>query len=187
MTYTTVPVGAAADKPVSECFFFPGSKEVLMNLPGFPQPLIHPTTPTFRMTAIPGKGAGLVSTRALKMGDLILCERPLFVSARGVQVPAPPTFTREQYMQYALQQLERYCEVSVRRLRPEAKVAFMALANCHTEDGSGEIMGRVRTNGLWLEGLRPGVKDETNLYSAVCKDISRLNHRYVCFWVLSSR
>ncbi|KAJ7125165.1 hypothetical protein C8R44DRAFT_703306 [Mycena epipterygia] len=176
MTWTTLPIGAELDEPSTECFFFPGSKEVLMKLPGFPKPLVHPTTPAFRMASTPGKGAGLFSTRALKAGDLILSERPLLVAARGAAVSYPEGFTHEQFIQHSLNELEKYMALSVNRMRPEAKAAFMALANSHKEDGSGPIVGIVRTNGLFLDGLRPGVKDETASYSAICKDISRLNH-----------
>ncbi|KAF7351087.1 Aldehyde dehydrogenase [Mycena sanguinolenta] len=93
------------------------------------------------MADIPGKGAGLVSKRALKMDELILDERPLFVCARGMSVAVPPTFTPAQVGQYQLQKLEEYCEIAINRMRPEAKTAFMALWNCHKEDGSGPIMG----------------------------------------------
>ncbi|KAJ7125164.1 hypothetical protein C8R44DRAFT_914822 [Mycena epipterygia] len=176
MICTTLPLGAKPDEPVTECFFFHGSKEVLTSLPGFPKPLTHPTTPAFCMAPTPGKGTGLFSTRALKTGDLILSERPLFVTARGVVVPCPEGFTHEQHVQYSLNELEKYMALSVSRMRPEDKAALMALANSHKEDGSGPIVGIVRTNGLQLEGLRPGVTDELATYSATCKDISRLNH-----------
>ncbi|KAJ6497624.1 hypothetical protein C8R45DRAFT_134010 [Mycena sanguinolenta] len=176
MNHTSVPF-TGADEQVSECFFFSGSKEVLMGIPNFPHPILQVATPAFRLTDVPGKGAGLLSTRALKTGDLILDERPLFVCARGVPIAVPPIFTPAQVGQYQLQKLEEYCEIAINRMRPEAKNAFMALWNCHKEDGSGPIMGIVRTNGLSLQGLRPGVQDhQTNQYSAVCKDISRLNH-----------
>jgi hypothetical protein len=122
---------------------------------------------------------GLFSTRALKMGDLILSERPLLVAARGVYTTSPPDFTPEMLIQHRLNDLEKYYSVSVQRMRPENRAAFMALANSHKEDGSGPIVGITRTNGLGISGLRPGVKDGTNMYVAILKDISRLNHRQV--------
>ncbi|KAJ7496866.1 hypothetical protein FB451DRAFT_1549892 [Mycena latifolia] len=176
MTLTTLPIGAEEDEPVSECLFFPGSKEVVMNFPGFPQPLIQPATPAFRMATTPGKGVGLFSTRALKFGDLILGERPLYVGARGVHTSCPENLTREQVIQHSLNTLEKYLEISVSRMRPAAKAAFMALANSHKEDGSGPIAGIVRTNAVALVDLCPDMKGEIGSYSAVCKDISRLNH-----------
>ncbi|KAJ7221357.1 hypothetical protein GGX14DRAFT_388537 [Mycena pura] len=178
MTFTTLPVGAREDEPVTECFFYPGSKEVVMNLPGFPKPLVHPATPAFHLSSTPGKGLGLFSTRALKQGDHILSERPLLVTVRCVPVSYPPSFTRDQYYQHTLNEFEKCLEIPVKRMRPEDREAFMALENSHKEDGSGPIVGIVRTNGLCLKGLLPDVKDENSefQYAAICKDISRLNH-----------
>ncbi|KAF7351090.1 SET domain-containing protein [Mycena sanguinolenta] len=129
---------------------------------------------------IPGKGVGLVSMRALKMGDLILSERPLFVGAREIRVPKPPSFTQEQYRRHLLQKAEEFYEGSIERMRAEDKNAFMELHNCHSERmgplfGCGPILGIMNNNGLSLEGLCP-VQPETRSYSAVCKHISRLNH-----------
>jgi hypothetical protein len=179
MIYTTLPIGAAADEPVSECLFFAGSKEVVLNTPGFPQPLIHPAAPAFRMSTVPGKGMGLFSTRALKMGDLILSERPLLVTVRGMYTRVAKGDTPAMIFQRSLNQLEKYNSIAVERMRDDDKAAFMALANSHKEDGSGPIVGINRTNGLGIEGLRPGVEDETKRCVAILKHISRLNHRQV--------
>ncbi|KAK7057595.1 aldehyde dehydrogenase [Favolaschia claudopus] len=178
MTYTTVPFGGPRndDDPSCECLFHPGSKEVLLKIPGFPRPLKHPATPGFRIAKIPGKGTGLVSKRALKAGDLILSERPLVAWAQGMPIPFPATFTRQQCIQYQLQETEKMREVSFKRMRPRDKEAYMALWNCHKEDGSGPLTGIARTNSVALEGLRPGVNDESADYCATCKLISRLNH-----------
>ncbi|KAF7357582.1 SET domain-containing protein [Mycena sanguinolenta] len=137
LTWTTLPLDAKADEPVTECFFFPGSKEVVMNTPGFPQPLVHPAQPSFRLADAPGMGMGLFSTRDLKMGDLILCERPLLISPRGVPTDPNPNFTDEMFVQYSMNMYEKCAAMAVDRMRPKDKAAFMALANCHTEDGSG--------------------------------------------------
>ncbi|KAJ6593496.1 hypothetical protein B0H19DRAFT_1011015 [Mycena capillaripes] len=176
LRYTTLPQDVSKDEPVTECFFFHGTKEFLTSLPGFPQPLIHPETPAFRVAGVPGKGMGLFSTRALAAGDLILSERPLLISPAGWEIPYPPNFTREQFVQHSLNEGEKMRKVSVDRMRSGDRVAFMALANCHTEDGSGPVTGIVRTNGLGVSGLRPGVEGPLSQYSAVPKYISRLNH-----------
>ncbi|KAF8208508.1 hypothetical protein K438DRAFT_1961107 [Mycena galopus ATCC 62051] len=179
MTFTTLPVGANDDEPVTECFFFAGSKELVLNTPGFPQPLVHPATPAFRIETIPGKGVGAFSTRALKMGELVLSERPLFVSARTAPTVILPDHTPEMVLQNTRDQLEKYCALAVDRMRPENKAAFMALANSHTEDGSGPCVGIMRTNSLGLSGIVPSTTKLTegaDVYSATCRDISRLNH-----------
>ncbi|KAJ7366465.1 hypothetical protein DFH08DRAFT_1071955 [Mycena albidolilacea] len=172
MIYTTLPIDPATDEAVSECFLLPGSKELVMKTPGFPQPLIHPAAPAFRLGAVPGKGMGLFSTRALKMGDLILCERPLLVTARGVHTPSViPNFTGEMVAQHNLDEYEKYCAIAVDRLRPDNKAAFMALANSHKEDGSGPVVGIVRTNGIAMN-LDPEETSGSEICSAICKDIS---------------
>ncbi|KAJ6593490.1 hypothetical protein B0H19DRAFT_916602 [Mycena capillaripes] len=178
MIYTTLPQpsGKTSDEPVTECLFFHGSQEVLASLPGFPQPLIHPETPAFRVAAVPGKGMGLFSTRALAEGDLILTERPLLISPIGLEIAFPPNFTSEQFFQASRDEMEMALQVAVNRMRPESRAAFMALANSHMEDGSGPLFGVVRTNGLGISGLRPGAKGDMSNYTATCKYISRLNH-----------
>ncbi|KAJ6584059.1 hypothetical protein DFH09DRAFT_1308761 [Mycena vulgaris] len=142
---TTLSIGAGPKEPVSECILLPGCNDALLNLPGFPQPLIYPATPAFRIAATPDKETAFFSTRALKMGDLILSERALFAAARV-------TYTAD---------VEKYFQLSVSRMRPAAKSAFMALASSPKEDGSGP------SSGLCL-------KDET--YRAICKVILRLGH-----------
>ncbi|KAF7357576.1 Aldehyde dehydrogenase [Mycena sanguinolenta] len=177
LTYTRLPIDAEDDEPVTECIFFAGSKEIVINTPGFPQPLVHPAKPTFRLGTVPGKGVAVFSMRDLKMGDLILCERPLLISVRGVPTPENPNFTEEMFLQHTMNFFEKCVAFAVDRMRPKDKAAFMALANSHTEDGSGPCVGVIRTNGLGVSGLLPSKTDlPSNIYSATCKDISRLNH-----------
>ncbi|KAF8208495.1 hypothetical protein K438DRAFT_1961095 [Mycena galopus ATCC 62051] len=120
------------DEPVTECPLFPGSKEVVMNVPGFPRSLVQPAAPAFRLGSAPGKGLGVFSTRALNAGDL-LSEGPLLISARGLYVSPVPNYTQEMFMQHSMDHFEKY--LAVGRMRPENKAAFMSLANSHTNDG----------------------------------------------------
>ena len=55
----------------------------------------------------------------------------------------------------------------------------MALANSYTEDGSGPILGIVRTNGYQVPGLYDSGDEDDNAgaYTAVLKVMSRINHR----------
>jgi hypothetical protein len=182
MVYTTVPFDAGPDEPVSECFFYPGSKEVLMNLAGFPRPLEHPATPTFRLDTVSGKGMGVFSTRALKFGDRILCERPLLITAPTVPLmiqTADLDNPENNHMDWRRNEMEKHYKVSVNRMRPDDKAAFMALANTRRKDGSTTpIHDIIDTNAFGVHGLLPGhdlMGRET--YPAVCKDLSRLNHR----------
>ncbi|KAJ7608660.1 hypothetical protein FB45DRAFT_845823 [Roridomyces roridus] len=179
MTITTVPFvdfEGYPGEPRCECLFHAGSKEVLMNLPGFPQPMQQPPTTTFRLSDTPGKGVGLFATRALKTGDLVFSDRPLLLCATGIPTDVPEFFTQEQVAQQSLRDLEKMVGYCVQRMDAETKEAYMALKNSHLEDGSGPLVGILRTNGIGLEGLRPGVTDPTQFYSAVCKNLSRFNH-----------
>ncbi|KAJ6491765.1 hypothetical protein C8R47DRAFT_1121704 [Mycena vitilis] len=178
MVFTTLPqiTDPTSDEPVTECLFFPGSKEVFTGIPGFPHPMVQPAAPAFKLDKVPGKGMGLFATRALPAGELILSERPLFLSPVGFEVLARPNFNFAQYTQRLLMESEKSVAMSVDRMRPESKAAFMALANSHLEDGSGPCLGIVRTNGLGVSGLRPGVKGLRSKYGAIPQYISRLNH-----------
>ncbi|KAJ7655736.1 hypothetical protein DFH06DRAFT_483176 [Mycena polygramma] len=178
MIYTTLPqvTDPTSDEPVTECIFFPGSKEVFTGIPGFPHPMVQPAAPAFKLAEVPGKGMGLFATRALRAGELILSERPLFISPASFELPIPPNFNLAQYTQLLLMESEKSVAMSVDRMSPESKAAFMALANSHLEDGSGPCLGIVRTNGLGISGLRPGVEGPTSKYGAIPKYISRLNH-----------
>ncbi|KAJ6491766.1 hypothetical protein C8R47DRAFT_1121710 [Mycena vitilis] len=122
---------------------------------------------------------GLFATRALHAGELILSERPLLISPASFELPIPPNFNLAQYTQLLLMESEKSVAISVDRMSPESKAAFMALGNSHMEDGSGPCLGIVRTNALGISGLRPGVEGPTSKYGAIPEYISRLNHRCV--------
>ena len=72
-------------------------------------------------------------------------------------------------------------EVAVARMTPVNRNAFMELANSHRDDGSGPILGMIRTNGFWVgSNVFDGPKeleDGSNAYSAVIKIGCRINHR----------
>ncbi|CAK5281687.1 unnamed protein product [Mycena citricolor] len=179
MAYTTLPCDVGQGQ--TECLFYAGTKELFKDIPGFPLPQPQPMQPdpAYRIAPAPGKGLGLFSTRALKQGELILSERPLMIVPPGIRLSLPESLSREQRIQYSLDERERVLSGCVQRMSPENRAAFFSLANSHKEDGSGPILGIVRTNGLGLRGLRVDTDDATgcaSMYSAVLKDIARLNH-----------
>ncbi|KAF7289377.1 Amine oxidase [Mycena indigotica] len=59
-------------------------------MPGYPQPLRTVSKPTFRVGEAGSKGLGLFAARALGQGELIIDERPLLISVRGVPVAVDP-------------------------------------------------------------------------------------------------
>ncbi|KAF7290114.1 SET domain-containing protein [Mycena chlorophos] len=171
------PNAVAVGEPVAECVFLPGTKQVLFDMPGFPQPLPPPpTNPAYCVASIPGKGLGLIATRALKQGELILTERPLLVRPRSVTVFVPPSFDEKQTTQHALDERERITKPALARMTEDRRDAFFKLHNSRTDDGAGPINGIVATNGLEWTNLHPGLTGGRGDYTAVCDLISRLNH-----------
>ncbi|KAE9409002.1 hypothetical protein BT96DRAFT_1095462 [Gymnopus androsaceus JB14] len=124
------------------------------------------------------KGLGMFATRLIRAGDLIIDERPMFNAGSAYD---PKTslldFTPEEQRRIVLHEQEKVVQMAFDRMPPENQKAFMTMANSHELDGSGPLVGRIRTNGFGCEGLRD--KDATGRfgrYSAICKDTTRINH-----------
>jgi hypothetical protein len=161
------------------------AKKAIISTPGFPSPIPKPDKPTsYRISKTPvtggaSGGLGMVATRDLKMGDLIISERPLFVTCPAAcsRAGIPDNTSMEQCIQAMLVQWEKVLEPGFKRMSEDNQAAFKALANSHTEDGSGPILGVIHTNGF---GVYLGKNEKENLTSAVhsvvYNHISRVNH-----------
>ncbi|KAJ7125183.1 hypothetical protein C8R44DRAFT_703338 [Mycena epipterygia] len=169
----------------TECLLYPDVKALILATPGFPAPLLRPSTINHRLAPIPSKGLGLFSTRKICAGDLILSERPLALvpAWMSVQVRYLKELTAKEKFQAHLHEREQQLKVLFDRMYPDYQKAFMALANSHQHDGSGPIGGIIRTNALGVTCLQTGrysaeerQKFRKGIYSAVCNEISRLNH-----------
>jgi hypothetical protein len=164
----------------TECLIRGSTKRAILKTPGFPQAplklprLVYCLGPT-------SMGVGMFATKDLSMGDHILSERPLTVSPIGIRVPVgighSGNLSPEQLRQAMLFEWEKLLEICFNRLEPDNQAAFMALANSHTKDGSGPILGVIRTNGFEVDGLQDSIPEGS--YAAVCKIMSRINHRFV--------
>ena len=172
----------------SEWIVYGPTKAKVINAPGYPQPVPKPkgTQPAYIIKPSPNMGLGVFATRDIKMGELIFAERPLLVSPRsniGVNVGSLEQYDWKTQIAIAMMEWEKTLEIAVGRMEPEDRKAFMELANSHKEDGSGPILGIIRTNGFMVGGdIYDGPEkraDGHNAYSAVVKIGSRINHRYV--------
>ncbi|KAJ7287118.1 hypothetical protein C8J57DRAFT_1495591 [Mycena rebaudengoi] len=134
MTMTTLPGGADDRDPVTECLLFPDMKKSFTDLPDFPKPMTQPMVFVHVIRPTPANGLGMFTVRELKMGDLILSERPLFLGAEIALAEG--------------QEAEKTLEACVARMGPKAKAAFFALANSRKD---GPITGIIRTNGLRVD------------------------------------
>jgi hypothetical protein len=129
----------------------------------------------------------MFATRNLKMGDLVYAERPILMTRPAAHMPLelPPNTSREQMVHMTLREWERTLQVTFDRLTPERQTACLALANSHTEDGSGPILGIIRTNGFGVKLCGEG-ELKTQQVTVVCEILSRINHRYVAFCYVPS-
>ncbi|KIK69294.1 hypothetical protein GYMLUDRAFT_152915 [Collybiopsis luxurians FD-317 M1] len=182
-----VPVGSKlAEYPGgwTECFVSGHVKRQIYSTPGFPKIPVPPTggSPPYRISPAGTKGLGMFATRLIRGGDVILDERPLLVVPITIagfkgDVKTFMSLTREKQMQLLRQEWAENMKVAFDRMPEENQKAFMELYNSHEHDDNSEIAGRIRTNGLAAGELRD--KDTTGavgLYSATCKDSSRINH-----------
>ncbi|KAJ7668726.1 hypothetical protein DFH06DRAFT_1321959 [Mycena polygramma] len=169
----------------TECIVNADVKRLILNTPGFPARLVRPASRKYRLAPTPGKDHGLFSTGTIRTGELILSERPLTLTpvTFSSQMRFTKDLTPEQKFQATLYEWEQTAKMLFDRLHPENQAAFMSLANSHQHDGSGPIVGVIRTNGLGVACLQTGrytaEEQETQkrgVYNAVCKEISRLNH-----------
>ena len=198
MIITTIPSKPTAGKGrldpdgYSEWLVYGPTKAKVVNSPGYPKPVPKPkasygTQPSYVVKSTPNMGLGVFATRDIKMGELIFAERPLLVSpASNIGVSMRVDQKMEEYdmkTQVAIMMMEweRLLELAVGRMEPKDKEAFMELANSHKDDGSGPILGILRTNGFMVgsnvyDGLEARA-DGGNAYSGVIKIGSRINHR----------
>ncbi len=111
----------------------------------------------------------MFATRKVTAGELILAERALMIAPAALQVPVPADifdkYPAEQAKQAILFEQEKALEVAYKRMPEEHQTAFMTLYNSHTQDGSGPIVGVIRTNGYILDGP---MQDE-----CLCNNINR--------------
>ncbi|KAK0454886.1 hypothetical protein EV421DRAFT_1759855 [Armillaria borealis] len=186
MLYTTQPSvnldTTLADFPGgwTECMVSAPLKSTILETPGYPAHIKRPDTPAHCISESPWKGLGMFAMRKVTAGALILAERALMITPAGVRGSAGifDKYPAEQAKQAMLFEWEKELEVAYKRMPEEHQMAFMALYNSHTQDGSGPIMGVIRTNGYGLGGLQdewlgPGSE---GAYTGVFNELSRLNH-----------
>jgi hypothetical protein len=160
----------------TECIL-PGSvKKEILATPGFPKPILRsPTTVHCIKALADGSGLGVFATENITMGDLIFSERPMYIGpvAHGATIDTPSHFSMEQRRQAILFEKERLLQVSFGRMPVEMQDAFMALSNSHKQDGSGPLVGAVRTNAFGVEVIKQKKEDEGIVrLSSVCVEHS---------------
>lgn len=137
----------------SECIVRGFAKRQILATPGFPQPLHRPSKPCYRIGPTPSKGLGMFATRFIERGSLIFSERAIMIqpSCPSAPVPVDSAFSAEQHAQAVLDVWEKILESCFGRVPPANKAAFSALHNSHKHDGSGPLLGVIRTNSFGID------------------------------------
>ncbi|KAF8800126.1 SET domain-containing protein [Phlegmacium glaucopus] len=158
------------------------TKKKVLNTPGYPRPIPKPPKLNFIVKATPAMGMGMFATRNISFGELILSERPLLIYPRSINIgyDAPDHYSIEQFTKVVSMETEKKLERMLSRMNEEERNAYLELANSHKEDGSGPLLGIMRTNGFGIDYLADGPHGAPitvkNGYTAVCKLGSRINH-----------
>ncbi|KAF4577219.1 hypothetical protein EYR36_005206 [Pleurotus pulmonarius] len=173
--YTSQPRGS--DYAVEFLLHGAAAKRELIEYPDYPQEPYRPSElkeRPYSIVEISGKGLGMVATKDLAPGDLIVAERPLLVAPRLLRTLGSVVFhdnaTKEQQEAAKSFETEKTIRYAYDRMRPEDQAAYMKLHNAHLHDGSGPLFGIMRTNRYALFDLQ----GET--YTGVFEDLSRINH-----------
>ncbi|KAF4590181.1 hypothetical protein EYR38_009479 [Pleurotus pulmonarius] len=157
--YTSQPRGS--DYAVEFLLHGAAAKRELIEYPDYPQEPYRPSElkeRPYSIVEISGKGLGMVATKDLAPGDLIVAERPLLVAPRLLRTLGSVVFndnaTKEQQEAAKSFETEKTIRYAYDRMRPEDQAAYMKLHNAHLHDGSGPLFGIMRTNRYALFDLQ---------------------------------
>jgi hypothetical protein len=150
--------------PYTVSLLYPGAKEAIAAIPGFPTPYMPSLQVHYRIGDVPGAGKGMFALTDLNVGDVILRERPLCL----VPQCFGETMTARQLHQITLTMMAP--------MDPQDRKDFFELTTCKPGQEGNPILGIISTNALDASRM-PG--DYDGQYGGVCRDLSRVNHRSV--------
>ena len=177
-----MPQPAPKDETQCEWLFNGSTKAKVLNAPGYPARIPKPTRPDlYQVRSTPDMGDGLYAKCNIKRGEIILAERPLLVAPIGIgKLQQDDHYTKTQMQPILMSEFELLLECAIGRLPSQSQADFKALHNSHTGDGSGPLLGIMRSNSYTIGNLYDGPDNApTCAYAAVCKIGSRINHKYV--------
>lgn len=161
----------------AECIITAKMKARILSTPGYPQPVKPPPKTRYCISKSPKRDLGVFATESIEPGALIISERPLLLAMVSCPVlgELSKSATHEQFVAASLHSAEKFLEQAVSRMAPERQKAYRELHNSHLHDGSGPLLGVMRTNGLMAKPLC-GSTPSTQC-TGVCEIMSRVNHR----------
>lgn len=108
-----------------------------------------PSTPAYEKKDIPGKGIGLVATRHLKAGDLVLKDRPLVILENNGNHLATPAELEFAYRKLSEADRQLYDSLSVSEANKDLSGSLAISKTNAIQLGVGSKMG-----GVFAEGSR---------------------------------
>ena len=193
------------------CFMTAYMKRLILSTKGFPKATNMPEKQVYDIAASPGKDPGMFSAKKIEVGEMICDERSLLVLPMivGAIVGNVGKFLQGRVIEPAMlhqvilaeaEKVLRACIEDRGRMTKKNMEALLALHNSHLHDGSGPIVGVIRTNAFVLsETLRDKGSSilldnpasaltfiagasliqagDTGVYAGVWKTLSRINHR----------
>ena len=155
-------------------------KPKVLKTPGYPSRTPKPRRPDlYEVRTTPDMGQGVFAKHHIKRGELIFSERPLLIAPAWLGKDSEDNLNRyalAQARQVIMYEFEKVLDVAVQRMQEEDRALYMALHNSHTTDGTGPLLGIMRTNCFGVSKLSEGASDIMS-YGAVCNLGSRFNHR----------
>ncbi|KAF8637089.1 hypothetical protein AX17_002994 [Amanita inopinata Kibby_2008] len=146
--------------PSTAILLFPGAKDAILDLPGFPGIYKPYVQVMYRIAEVAGAGLGMFALADINPGDLILRERPMCLFPIALSVGAI-NLTPDQLI-----------EQLVSQLTPDTRQVFLSLANCKGKSHHN-LRGILNTNALPAQAM-PG--SYNGVYGGVAHDLSRVNH-----------
>jgi len=126
------------------------AKTKVFKTPGYPARIPKPRLPDlYEVRMTPDMGQGVFAKRNIKRGDLIFSERPLLIVPTWFGRDATDgQYTSNQAQQVMMFEFEKVLEIAVKRMPEKERALFLALHNSHTADGTGPLLGIIRTNAF---------------------------------------
>ena len=149
--------------PYTVSLLYPGAKEAIEAIPGFPTPYLPSLRVNYRIGDVPGAGKGMFAITDLNAGDVILRERPLCLIP---QCLGDETMTVRQMNLTILAMMES--------MDPRDNWDFCELTTCKPGPPGNPIIGIISTNALTAACMPGGYNGR---YIGICRDLCRVNHR----------
>ncbi|KAJ7849151.1 hypothetical protein B0H14DRAFT_2766238 [Mycena olivaceomarginata] len=162
----------AKQEPKAVVIAEPVIAQIICAQPNFPLAVENPLEPTYEIRATANMGLGMFSIQDLKVGDLVLSERPALVYPNGF---------RASSINSTAEELEAAFDVALDYMHVEDRVAYRKLAHTspHTSQAAGNLVRIATTNCFQLPSNPPGGPNERwtiGDYRGVYLDVSRINH-----------